>query len=319
MDPRRQKGATSASGEQSWHSLTGSKTRTKPFTPEAKKKRLRKLLKICAITFVVAVLFAVLLAALRSAAARSQASRIAPPSRPIERILYATDGVLPNEWLSSMVQLKRGTRLAEADIHLIKTKLEAVEQVYAATVERVFPDALRIEIEEQYPIMRLVIMGPDQRRQLRIVSRNGTIYSGVGYTKSALLKLPFLSPYFDSQGQYKPLRGIEHVAQLLESCQREYPEEYRQWQVISLEDYTGNLDLPGERIEVRAAQRLAENAAPLKTRLVFSATTDFKTQLDRLRHIREVGASLKDHLMSADLSLRDAAAVQFQSGRTSLY
>ena len=55
------------------------------------------------------------------------------------------------------------------------------------------------------------------------------------------------------------------------------------------------------------------------TRLIFSVTTDFNIQLDRLGHIREVSLSINDHLKSVDLSLRDAAAVQFISGRSSLY
>ena len=70
----------------------------------------------------------------------------------IERIEFNTNGVLTNRWLSSVVQLKMGTRLAEADISIIKAQLEAVGQVHFASVERVFPDALRIDIKEYLPI-----------------------------------------------------------------------------------------------------------------------------------------------------------------------
>ena len=63
-----------------------------------------------------------------------------------------------------------GTRLAEADISIIKAQLEAVGQVHFASID-VFPDALRIDIKEYKPVMRLVIEEPNKERQLRIVSR----------------------------------------------------------------------------------------------------------------------------------------------------
>jgi hypothetical protein len=82
--------------------------------------------------------------------------------------------------------------------------------------------------------------------------------------------------------------------------------------VVLLTHYSGEVDLPGEVIEVRSKRD------GKTVRLVFGAAHDFKLQLDRLRHIREVARSLRDALERVDLSLRDAAAVQFKSGRDKL-
>ena len=137
-------------------------------------------------------------------------------------------------------------------------------------------------------------------------------------TREELRKLPFLRPYFHQGGHYQPLQGIEHVANLLQTCRQKHPSEYKKWQVVSLKSYSGINNSPGEVIEIQAALPIGKSQTLSITRLIFSVTTDFNIQLDRLGHIREVSLSIKDPLKRVDLSLRDAAAVQFDSGRTSL-
>ena len=89
--------------------------------------------------------------------------------------------------------------------------------------------------------------------------------------------------------------------------------------MVSLKSYSGISNSPGEVIEIQAAHSTDKSGILSITRLIFSVTTNFNIQLDRLRHIREVSLNIKDPLKRVDLSLRDAAAVQFISGRSSLY
>lgn len=317
MPSYQHKASSNASGEQSWHNLTKRTTKA-VVSPSFKLRRIRKALKIGSIVFLIAVIFGIIIFLVKYSAHTTQRS-IASQTLPIERIEFSTNGVLTNRWLSSVVQLKIGTRLAEADISNIKAQLEAVGQVHFASVERVFPDALRIDIKEYVPIMRLAVEEPNKKRQLRIISSVGTIYQGIGYNREELRELPFLRPYLYHGGNYQPLQGIEHVANLLQTCRLKHPSEYKKWQVVSLKSYSGINNSPGEVIEIQAAQTIGKSQTLSITRLIFSVTTDFNIQLDRLGHIREVSLSIKDHLKSVDLSLRDAAAVQFNSGRTSLY
>jgi cell division septal protein FtsQ len=233
-------------------------------------------------------------------------------SKPLAEIRFQSNGVLSEAWLSRQVRVKNGTRLIEVDIHGIKTKLEAVGQVASASVQRELPDTLRIRLVEHKPVLRLVIENVLGQKELKLVSRNGTVFSGIDQELKQLRTLPYLGPHRYPDGSYLPLRGIEKVAQLLDICREDYPEEYALWDVVLLTHYSGEAGLPGEVIELRAEE------GDQTARLIFGGSLDFKMQLDRLRHIREVAQGLGDRLQRVDLSLRDAAAVQFRSGRNKL-
>ena len=317
MRSYQHKASSNASGEQSWHNLTNRASKT-AVSHSFKLRRIRTALKIGSIILLISLFFGIFIFLVKPSVHTAQKS-IASQTLPIQRIEFNTNGVLTNRWLSSIVQLKLGTRLAEADISIINDRLEAVGQVQFASVERVFPDALRIDMKEYVPIMRLVVEEPNKKRELRIISSVGTIYKGIEYDKGELRKLPFLRPYIHHGGDYLPLQGIEHVANLLQTCRQKHPSEYKKWQVVSLKSYSGINNSPGEVIEIQAALPTDKSGALSITRLIFSVTTNFNIQLDRLGHIREVSLSINDHLKSVDLSLRDAAAVQFISGRSSLY
>jgi hypothetical protein len=148
---------------------------------------------------------------------------------------------------------------------------------------------------------------------MRLVDRMGSIYDGIGYTRGDLSKLPYLSPYLSSRGDYSPLLGIETVADLLKKCEVNHPQEYARWWQVILRNYTGNPDLPGEVIEI------TRKGSAGNTRLIFGASEDLGLQLDRLSYIQAVAVDLGDTLVSVDLSMKDAAAVKFKSGRNKLY
>jgi hypothetical protein len=237
--------------------------------------------------------------------------QVTTPSKPIERILFDTDGVLPDHWLGSVIELRRGLTLMEVDIHELKRQLEAHGQVKSASIERVFPDALRIRVREREPVLRMQVAGPGGTSTLRIVARDGTIYEGVGYPEASLRRMPYLVPYRHPDGRIQPLRGIERVAELLETTRRTQPNFFRGWQIVSLKYYSGDPDLPGQVIEVQTT---------LVPRIIFGLNTGFAQQLDRLavvlNYVRNRG---NPALKRIDLSLRDSAAVQFESGRISTF
>lgn len=309
----RKWGVSSARGEQSWHALreeTGKPAAVKSRTV----KRRQVFLNLKRGLLGMALLVGLGATALWVGSELQQDGKAGGivDSKPLARILFETNGVLSETWLSRMLSVPRGTRLMDVDIHGIKAKLERVGQVKSASVERELPDSLRIDLLEHQPVMRLVLETETGKKQMRLVSRTGVVFEGVDQSATVVRVLPYLGPYFQPDGSYEPLKGIERVTRLLETCKMHYPEEYSTWKVVLLTHYSGEVDLPGEVIEVRSKRD------GKTVRLVFGAAHDFKLQLDRLRHIREVARSLRDALERVDLSLRDAAAVQFKSGRDKL-
>jgi len=306
----KEKGDTSANGDQSWRELAGP-SRSRVNSPQARKRRQKRWLKLLSMLAVAAVVLGGILWGGWLLSQQRETIQIAPPSKPIERVLFDTDGVLPDAWLGATVDLRPGMSMMQADIHGLKQALESEAQVKSASVERVFPSDLRIVIAERQPAMRLAIETADGSRRQRIVARDGTVYDGIGYPKATLKNLPFVQPYQNVDGSFFPLRGIERVSELLELVRNHEPKVFRTWQVVSLEHYSGDLKLPGQVIEVRSA---------IVPRILFSASADFARQLDRLTYILEyVKNQGNPSIERIDLSLRGSAAVQFSSGRVGSY
>jgi cell division septal protein FtsQ len=303
----KDKGGTSASGEQSWRELAGPR-KTRINSPQARRRRQTKLLKIFGGFMLVVAVVGALSWAVIALKDREESIKITPSSRPIERILFDTDGVLPDKWLGSAITLRPGMSLMEADIHALKFDLEAHGQVKSASVARVFPSDLKILIQERSPSLRMAVAGPDGKQILKLVARDGTVYKGVGYPKAMLANLPFVQPYRSAEGKYLPMRGIERVAELLDYARQNNPRLFGSWRVVSLEHYSGDLDLPGQLIEVRSSW---------VPRIIFSTGTDYEQQFDRLNYILKYVAEERDNqsIERIDLSLRGSAAVQFTSGR----
>lgn len=307
----KEKGSTSAGESQSWRGLDGGSKRTRIKSPQARKRRQVQILKLAA-AFVVSVLIIGGIAwAVIAFKNREEPIQITTPSKPVESVLFDTDGVLPASWLGTVVELRRDTAMMEVDIHTMKQQLEAHGQVKTASVERQFPNALKIQLKEHEPVLRMRVMGANEQPELRIVSREGTIYKGVAYPKATLNKLPFVVPYQHAGGGIKPMRGIDQVADLLEETRRTQPNFYKTWQLVSLKHYSGDPELPGQVIEVRTS---------MVPRIIFGFNTSFAQQLDRLAVIfNYIQSRGNPAIKRIDLTLPKDAAVQFESGRISTF
>lgn len=307
----RHKGSTSPDGDQSWRALAGGGKNTRIKSAQARKRRQMQIFKLLSLLGGVAAVIATVAWAVIAVTQREEPMQISTPSKPVESIIFDTDGVLPSRWLGTVIELRRDTTMMEVDIHAMKQQLEAHGQVRIASVERQFPNALKIHIQEHEPVLRMRVIGANERPEVRIVSREGTIYKGVGYPEATLRKLPYVVPYRHPEGGFKPLRGIERVAELLELTRRTQPNFYKTWQLVSLEHYSGQPEMPGEIIEVRTT---------IVPRIIFGLNTDFAQQLDRLGVILQYVQSRGNPAVKRiDLSLQGSAAVQFESGRISTF
>ncbi len=310
---RRDWGESSARGDHSWHALRkqtnqahGVKSRT------VQRRQVLLYLKRAVVGIVYIALIGGLALWVGAQLKEDGKAGALVDSKPLAEIRYKTNGVLSEARLARIIHVPAGTRLIDVDIYAIKAKLESYQQVASAVVQRELPDTLRITLVEHQPVMRMVIESGTGSKELRLVSRTGEIFEGLDQDASVIRSLPYLGPFLYPNGTYKPLRGIETVTDLLDTCRLNFPEEYQTWKVVSLKHYRGEAGLPGEVIE------LLSKEGESTVRLIFSANLDFRLQLDRLRHIREVARGLRDSLERVDLSLNNAAAVKFKSGRDKL-
>ena len=310
---RRDWGVSSAHGEQSWHALREETQKTPGVKSKTVQRRqIFRYLRGAILGVVGIILIGSFALWVGSQLQEDKSKGALADSKPLAAIRYKTNGVLDQVRLGRIISVPLGTRLIDVDIHAIKRDLEAIGQVEKAIVERELPDTLRIQLLEHEPVLRLVIENEAGQKELRLVARTGEVFEGMDQDPDFVRAMPYLGPYRYTDGSYLPLRGIESVANLLEACRTDYPEEFQTWKVVLLTRYRGEADLPGEVIEVRTK---AKDSA---TRLIFGASRNFKQQLDRLRYLREVAVGMGDTLERADLSLNNAAAAKFKSGRNKL-
>ena len=307
----KNKGSISAGKNQTWRGLDGGNKRTRIDSTQARKRRQVQVLKLLT-AFLVAVLsISFVVWAIFAFNKREEPIQITTPSKSVERVFFDTNGVLPPSWLGTVVELRRDTAMMEIDIHTMKKQLEAHGQVKSASIERQFPNVLRINIKEHEPVLRMRVMGANEQSEVRIISREGIIYKGVSYPKATLNKLPYVLPYQHPEGGISPMRGIDKVADLLEETRRTQSNFYKTWKLVSLKHYSGNPELRGQVIEVRTS---------IVPRIIFGFNTSFAQQLDRLAVILSyVQSRGNPAIKRIDLTLPKDAAVQFESGHISTF
>jgi hypothetical protein len=146
---------------------------------------------------------------------------------------------------------------------------------------------------------------------LRCVSESGLVYEGIGYPEAFLEALPFLIPYRHSNQKYLPINGLNYIAPLIDLLKEEGLIERIRLQSISLENFSGDAEFPGQIIEVNSG---------LIPRILFSAYNEYPKQVARLNYILSyVNGSGNREIERVDLSLRDSAAVQFKEGKIDLF
>lgn len=292
----------------SWRGIQ-QRTTKRPLTHHAWKKRLWSWVKMGGVISFIVIFSVVGVMCAQKLNEYSSSSNVGVK---IEKIYFETDGVLSEKWLGRVLGLSKGVAVMDVDIFQLKQALETQGQIKEARVERVFPNALRISLNEYHPILRLLVEDPPGKRKLLVVSSEGVPYEGVNYNKSLLKRLPYLSGVQvkkENDGSFSSLKGIETVSALLKDARQYTPYLYPSWSVISCDDFDGRTHAPGAIIKVRT-KSIDE--------IVFMPYS-FKEQLERLSYVLEYS---RDHKMPSmrrvDLSLGDQVVVQYSQNVVTL-
>ena len=107
----KHKGSTSASGQQSWHTLAGGRSGVGVQSPQARKRRHVQMLKLLGIFAIFVAIVAAITWGVMAIKNRQEPIQIATPSKPVDTIIFDTDGVLPSRWLGTVIELRRDTNM----------------------------------------------------------------------------------------------------------------------------------------------------------------------------------------------------------------
>jgi hypothetical protein len=310
--PKKSNKSVTYKGDQSWHNLRDANVQSSRITTFASVyRRIRPFIKwaFFFLSFIAVFFF------LKDFVFQGIASEKDTVSKNsgdyVKKVLFYTDGVLDEAWLSGVIQINRNMQLMDINIFEMKHSLERFDQVLEAEVIRVFPDALRVELKEEVPIFKLKMQTSEGVDFLRCVGESGLVYEGVGYSETVINELPYLIPYRHSNQKYLPINGLEHVSPLINLLKEEGLIERLRLQSISLENFSGDSEFPGQIIEVNS---------DLIPRILFSAYKDYPRQIARLNYILSyINGSGNPEVERVDLSLRDSAAVEFKEGKNNLF
>jgi hypothetical protein len=215
----------------------------------------------------------------------------------VDRVDFTSDGPLNLKWFMNWFGPMRNRSLMDLDIAEIYEALVSDDQILTASVSRVFPSTLKVELKERHPVLVLRLKEAPEEYSDWLVSEDGVLYKGAGYSSSRLAHLPSLkvSPkqlkFNATNLSYEPLEGMVHVSPLLELARREYPDMYKDWLVVSYErPYATD---PGAHILIQT-NRISK--------IRFSPTA-FADQMKRLRYLlSEPKFRTKSKIRSIDLS-----------------
>ncbi len=222
---------------------------------------------------------------------------------PVRRFLFNTDGVLTEDWLRATLDISPTLPLTEVDIFAIKAELEKIGQVREVTVEKVFPDALRVDLKEQQPILRVGVKDRSGQRQILLISNAGVVYPGYLYNDAALRRLPFADglKLVRRDAGFDPVPGMANTSQFLDTLRTRAPAIYAQCRILDLKDFDGRPNAPWAVYTLRTRDY---------GQIVFSPR-NVEEQLVRLDNILANLAQNNITPDRIDLSIPDQAPVKY--------
>ncbi len=299
----------------SWKSIDQS-TRKQPLTPEASKKRWKSILKLIGSFLILGLMGTFGYWGYLYFSHQSESLAAVTGEEVLQNIIFKTDGVLTHKWLLSKNIIPVNEPLMKVDIFQLKNDLENLGQIKVAHVERKFPDALKIQVQEYQPILRLMVRvqnapqhkpaHKDDKYKILLISKEGHVYNGAHYSSETLKHLPYLVDIKLERlvAGWKDIGGMQVVNQLLERARTQYPRLYAQWKSVSLKKFSvENPDILSQIIiETRSWGKI-----------VFKIT-DFDTQLQRLNYIiRYANDQQLKFIESIDLTLSDQASLKLKN------
>jgi len=150
------------------------------------------------------------------------------------QLVINTNGVLPKHWIDYRLELEPQLGLMQLDLAELRMRLESYPQVRKADVERVFPNTLKVTVEERYPVLRMKVKDASGNPHLLLVDSEGHVFENVRFPRHIITELPYLAGVELRQGEggYQRLDCMQPLVDLIRVARSEYPAIYRDWAVI---------------------------------------------------------------------------------------
>jgi cell division septal protein FtsQ len=215
-----------------------------------------------------------------------------------------TDGVLPEPWIEFRMGLEQNLGLMQVDMSELKTTLESFPQIKEASIERQFPNTLRVFVRERFPVFRMKVKDERGESQVLLVDREGHVFRNIKHAAHMVSRLPYLAGvglHRNGDG-FHPINEVPCLAELFHIARTEYPDLAREWRVV----YADQLILAKGFTDgyIRVWSRGVKE-------ILFSPK-NFQKQLEKLEYILvSHGGPTVSSVSRVNLSLLDQPTVEF--------
>ncbi|MBO7521437.1 MAG: FtsQ-type POTRA domain-containing protein [Opitutales bacterium] len=226
---------------------------------------------------------------------------LTPSTGELRGAIFKTDGVITEQWARENSLMPEPQNLAQIDVMQIREKFLGVSQIKDASVAKIYPDKILIEISEYKPAARIAIARNKIAREY-IVSREGVIYDPVCVPPESVADLPWIMgvPIIMKGDGFEKCDNAETIDELITSARAALPENFATWRTINAREL-GSRTLPIMIVST------TENV-----KIIFRSE-NIKYQLEKLeyilRYFEEEGLG---NVEKIDLSLKDKAIVSLR-------
>lgn len=222
---------------------------------------------------------------------------------PVE-VEIQTGRFLPESWIESRLDLDPTLGLMQIDLFEIKANLEKYSEIKSASIERHFPNVLRVSVQERYPVFRLKVSGRNGQHSIILVDEEGHVFENINCPQHLLRRIPFLGGVVlhAAPHGYRPIEGVPILAELTKTAKTLYPDLSRDW-VLILAD------------QLIMAQTFIEGYIRVRSRSIgeiLFAPKHFEKQLEKLKYILDNHEGQSGYSLSrVNLSLLDQPTVEY--------
>jgi cell division protein FtsQ len=294
---------TAAEGLRNWQDVIDQHANDRVITATARRKRLVHWTAWGVSLFAFALVLLVCVWALRGSSAHNGSVPSSPVATPLQKLEFASDGVLTEEWAWQFLQIHPGDSLRNLDIFALRQKLLDLKQVQDASITRELPGTLVIKVQERRPWLRIAVADGAGGYRLNLVARDGAVFEGQDYPDEVLNQLPWLAGLTLHRAKpegFAVIPGMDAVADLLATAKAEVPQMAAQWTVVDLGQFDPRPEAPISLIKIHSTD-LGE--------LTFRAG-NFESQIQRLAFAVNNLNSKAMLLRGLDLSIANQVVVE---------
>ncbi|MDR2603724.1 MAG: FtsQ-type POTRA domain-containing protein [Puniceicoccales bacterium] len=175
-----------------------------------------------------------------------------PSANELRRVIFKTNGKITPAWLAHELHIRKGTDLFSLDISSLRERLETISQIRNVFIEKRYPDALYVKINECVPMLKLIANIGGEKKLLLVDKEDGRIFSPICYGREDVLDLLPVNLTLKTKNnlQFLPQAGMSIVGELIGTLKDEFPDIFSSIKFLDLRNYDHRPDAIWSTVEL---------------------------------------------------------------------